>query len=122
MNLSRVSVLFIIFSCFLVVVPTVQAASIKERMAARIPEINALKDQGLVGENNKGLLEYRSAKKPKKTLIANENKDRSTVYRAIAKSQGAPLDLVVKKRAQMIAQSGKAGHWFQKPNGQWYRK
>jgi uncharacterized protein YdbL (DUF1318 family) len=122
MNRSRLSIVLIVFSCFLLAVPAAYSASIKERMAARIPEINALKDQGLVGENNKGLLEYRTAKKPKQNLIANENKDRSTVYRAIAKSQGAPLELVAKKRAQMIAQNGAAGHWYQKPNGEWYQK
>ncbi len=31
-----------------------QAASVKERMLARIPAINALKDKGTIGENNKG--------------------------------------------------------------------
>ena len=122
MNLSRVSVFFIVFSCFLLAVPAAYSASIKERMAARIPEINTLKDQGLVGENNKGLLEYRTAKRPKQDLIANENKDRNTVYRAIAKSQGAPLELVAKKRAQMIAQNGIPGRWYQKANGEWYQK
>lgn len=122
MNLSRVSIFIIVFSCFLLAVPAAYSASIKERMAARLPEINTLKDQGLVGENNKGLLEYRTAKRPKQNLIANENKDRNMVYRAIAKSQGAPVELVAKKRAEMIAQNGTPGRWYQKPNGEWYQK
>ena len=122
MNLSRVTVFFIVLGCFLLAVPAAYSASIKERMAARIPEINALKDQGIVGENNKGLLEYRSGQKTRQDLIASENKDRKAVYQAIAKSQGASLELVAQKRAQMIAQGGKSGHWFQKPNGEWYRK
>lgn len=122
MNLSRVTVFFIVLGCFFVAVPAAYSASIKERMAARIPEINTLKDQGIVGENNKGLLEYRSDKKAKQDLVTSENKDRKAVYQAIAKSQGASVELVAQKRAQMIAKSGKSGHWFQKPNGEWYRK
>tara|TARA_Y100000589_G_scaffold298707_1_gene307522 strand:+ start:250 stop:618 length:369 start_codon:yes stop_codon:yes gene_type:complete len=122
MNLSRCSFLFIVISCFLLIVPAAHSASIKERMAARIPEINALKDQGLVGENNMGFLEYRTAARPKKELIAAENADRDRVYKAIAKSQKASLQLVSQKRAQMIVENGPSGHWYQKPDGTWYKK
>ena len=90
-------------------------------MAGRIPAITQLKNSGVVGENNKGYLEFRSAKKSEK-LVVDENKDRSVVYKAIAKKQGASADLVGKRRAQMIAQKGKSGQWFQKSDGSWYKK
>ena len=122
MNLSRGSFVLIIISCFLLVSSVAHSASIKERMAARIPEINALKDSGLIGENNMGFLEYRSAEKPKKELIEGENRDRDTVYKAIAKSQGASPVLVSQSRAKMIAENGPSGHWYQKPDGSWYKK
>lgn len=122
MNRSRCSFIFMIIGCFLLVAPAAHSASIKERMAARIPEIIALKDNGLIGENNKGFLEYRTADKPKMELIEGENADRDTVYQAIAKSQGASPSLVGESRAKMIAENGQSGHLYQKPDGSWYKK
>ncbi len=121
-NLLFSSFLFIFIACSLFITVSVHSAGIKERMAARIPAINALKDQGVIGENNKGFLEYRSANKPQPQLIADENKDRAMVYDAIAKQQGAPAALVGERRANMIAENGPAGQWFQKPDGAWYKK
>ncbi len=115
------SSLSVILACFFLFTTTVYSASIKERMVARIPTINSLKDQGVVGENNKGFLEFKGAKKEAKT-IAEENKDRSRVYQAIAKKQGADSTLVGERRASMIASNGKKGHLFQKPDGSWYTK
>ena len=114
------SLLIALFSVVLFVQPAI-SASIKDRMAGRIPAITQLKNSGVVGENNKGYLEFRSAKQSEK-LVADENKDRSVVYKAIAKKQGASADLVGKRRAQMIAQKGKPGQWFQKSDGSWYKK
>lgn len=122
MNLRRYSYLVITLLCFFFVVPAAQSASVKDRMAARIPEINSLKDKGLVGENNLGYLEYRTAARPNEELINAENKDRKSVYAAIGKNQGAAPDLVGKRRAKMIADSGVAGRWYEKADGTWYKK
>lgn len=113
--------LFVIFACILLSLNSATAANIKDRMAARIPEINSLKDQGIVGENNKGILEFRAAKK-KADIVTAENKDRAKVYKAIAKKQGATPTLVGERRAKMIADKGRKGHQFQKPDGSWYTK
>ena len=99
-----------------------QAASIKERMLARIPAINALKDKGAVGENNKGFLEFRTSDKSEQKLVAEENKDRKSVYGAIAKKQQVDITLVGQRRAKQIAAKGSKGHWFQKADGTWYKK
>lgn len=112
----------LVLSCLLLIVPAAQAASVKDRMAARLPAINSLKDGGIVGENNKGFLEFRSAKKTNQDVVSAENGDRKKVYAAIAKKQGATPELVGQRRAQMIAQKGKKGHWFQRPDGKWYKK
>lgn len=114
------SLIIVIASLMLLVQPAC-SASIKERMAGRLPAITQLKDTGVVGENNTGFLEFRGAKKQAQ-LVTDENKDRQTVYKAIAKKQGASADLVGKRRAKMIAQKGKAGQWFQKQDGSWYKK
>ncbi len=121
-NLLFPSFLFVFVACTLFMAASVHSAGIKERMAARIPAINALKDQGVIGENNKGFLEYRTGSKPQPQLIADENSDRAMVYGAIAKQQGAPVTLVGERRASMIAQNGQAGQWFQKADGTWYKK
>lgn len=90
-------------------------------MAERIPAINSLKNAGVVGENNQGYLEFRAAKKSEQ-LVEDENKDRNTVYSAIAKNQGATAALVGKRRAKMIEEKGQSGQWFQKDDGSWYKK
>ena len=98
------------------------AESIKDRMVARLPQINELKSKGLIGENNQGLLEFRTNKKPQQNLVVAENKDRKAVYNAIAKKQGVKPGLVGQRRAKQIADRGTPGQWFQKPDGKWYKK
>ena len=70
------------------------AKEIQARMLARLPEIKALKDKGLVGENNQGLLEFVGQQKEKQDVVAAENQDRAMVYEAIAKQQGITVELV----------------------------
>jgi len=121
---NRKLLFFITFvlTAFLFTALNVQAASVKERMLARIPAINSLKDKGLVGESYKGYLQYRTGKKPEQKLINDENKDRKSVYAAIAKQQKVDITLVGQRRAKQISAKGSKGHWFQKPDGAWYKK
>lgn len=121
-SISKLSLITIATLISLLLVSTSQAGSIKERMAARIPAINSLMDQGAIGENNKGFLEYRSSARPQQDVINGENKDRAAVYKAIAKKQGASATLVGQRRAKMIVQKGKKGRWYQKPDGSWFKK
>jgi len=121
-NVSRFSFLFVLITCCFFITTIAHSASIKSRMAARIPAINSLKTQGVIGENSVGLLEYRSANKPQQDLIVAENKDRKLVYKAIGKQQGVSTELVGQRRAKQIVAAGKAGQWFQRANGSWYKK
>lgn len=121
-NLSLISFLVVALACCLFTASLAHSADIKERMAARIPALNALKAEGLIGENSAGYLEYRTAAKPEANLVADENRDRAAVYAAIGKSQGAPADLVGQRRAKAIVDIGGKGHWFQRPDGSWYQK
>ncbi|NCD26033.1 MAG: DUF1318 domain-containing protein [Deltaproteobacteria bacterium] len=100
----------------------VHASDIKARMTARLPVINALKTQGLIGENNQGYLEFRSGQRPHADVIAAENQDRKTVYAAIAARQNASVDLVGQTRAAQIASSEPTGFWVQEPSGAWKKK
>ncbi|WP_218121731.1 YdbL family protein [Desulforhopalus singaporensis] len=90
-------------------------------MAARQPAITSLKDQGIIGENNSGFLEFLGSKKDAST-VAEENRDRGMVYDAIAKKQGVDAALVGARRAKMNAERGPKGHWFEKADGKWYKK
>jgi len=119
---SAVPFLILFLMPFFLTVSTVQSASVKERMAARIPAINSLKAQGIVGENNNGFLEFRGKKQPQKNLIEAENRDRQKIYEAIGKQQGASAALVGQRRAKTISEKSRTGYWLQDPTGSWYKK
>ncbi|NLV23522.1 MAG: YdbL family protein [Deltaproteobacteria bacterium] len=99
-----------------------EANDIKSRMLQRLPVINSLKAQGILGENNQGYLEYRASAGTRKDVVDAENRDRGTVYRMIAERQKTTPELVGKQRAAQIAQREPAGHWLQDAGGRWYRK
>ena len=98
------------------------AGSLKEQMKARQPKIIALKADGIIGENNRGYLEYRGEKEPRKGLMETENHDREIVYNAIAKQQNTNAENVGRRRAAQIAEKAPAGTWLQNAKGEWYRK
>ena len=96
--------------------------NIKQRMISRLPVIKALKDQGVVGENNTGFLEFVGIRKDKAEVVAAENQDRKSVYEAIAKKQGTTPEVVGKHRAAQISGKAQTGEWLQDANGKWYQK
>ena len=100
---------------------TALAGGIKERMIERKPAIDALLTQGTIGENNIGLLEYRVTEQ-NLTVVSEENKDRFTVYKAIAQKTGTDQLVVGQRRAARIAEMAPAGTWLQSPEGNWYQK
>ncbi len=119
---NSIVIVTLLVTAFLCSTLYAQPADVKERMLARVPAINSLKDKGLVGENNNGFVEYRTDARPQQDLISAENQDRKVVYAAIAKKQNVDINLVGQRRAKQIRDIGGAGHWFQKPDGSWYKK
>jgi uncharacterized protein YdbL (DUF1318 family) len=55
-------------------------------------------------------------------VVIAENKDRQTVYNAIAKQQGTAAELVAERRAIQIAEKAGPGEWLQDGSGKWYKK
>lgn len=98
------------------------AQEIKARMRARLPVIKALKAKGIVGENNKGYLDFRSGDRSRAADVNAENSDRRQVYSQIAQQQGTTVDLVGQRRALQIARTARPGEWLQDGNGRWYQK
>lgn len=96
--------------------------TVRTRMAQRIPQIDELKTQGALGENNVGFLEVRSAANDAETIASAENSDRREVYAAIARKTGASADSVGRARARQIAGNSAPGVWIQRENGEWVRK
>jgi uncharacterized protein YdbL (DUF1318 family) len=83
-----------------------------------------MKNQGKVGENNRGLLEVRSpnVNDKERAIVQAENADRRKVYQRIAANVGSNPNVVGKRRAAQIAQNSAPGHWLQDAEGNWYRK
>jgi uncharacterized protein len=97
-------------------------SAIRARMEQRIAQIDALKTQGALGENNRGFLEVRASAAEADALASAENKDRTAVYEAIAARTNATADSVARARARQIAANSAAGVWLQRDSGEWYKK
>jgi uncharacterized protein YdbL (DUF1318 family) len=95
----------------------------RARMEQRLGAVDALKDRGAAGENNRGFLEVRgSASAEDQKTIADENADRRTAYAYIASQTGTDPDSVGRRRAQQLAAASKPGVWIQDGSGQWRQK
>ncbi|MBP6506802.1 MAG: YdbL family protein [Opitutaceae bacterium] len=109
-------------ACITVTAPAQDLGAVRVRMSQRLPKIDELKSSGALGENNRGLLEVRSAGGDAASVSADENNDRGTVYAALAKQTGASAEAVGRARAKQIAQNSAAGVWLQDESGNWYKK
>lgn len=116
----------IILSILVVVLgmaPVVEAASaseLKARMAQRLGKVVALKKDGSVGENNRGLLTARKALSAADArIVAAENADRKAVYQIIATKAKTSAASVGRTRAAGIRKSASKGTWVQLPSGAW---
>jgi uncharacterized protein YdbL (DUF1318 family) len=96
--------------------------AIKGRMEQRLPQLDALKAKGLVGENNRGMMELRGGDVDAGDAVAAENRDRGMVYAEIAKQTRTSVEQVARHRARQIAEGSAAGVWLQKDDGTWYKK
>ncbi len=92
------------------------------RMKARLPDIEKLKNAGVVGENNLGYLQVRDNSADTKNAVETENNDRKQVYAAIAAKNNTTADAVGKRRAIKIAEKAARNQWLQNEKGEWYQK
>jgi uncharacterized protein YdbL (DUF1318 family) len=117
---TRLCILFAALGLLAVAAFAESAGDIRRRMEQRLPQIDALKAQEIVGENNRGFLEDRKAGGG--GTVAEENRDREAVYALIAKETGATPDAVGRARAKQIAANSKGGVWVQDESGAWKKK
>lgn len=97
-------------------------SAVKARMEQRLSQIDQLKSQGAIGENNRGFLEQRGGSGDATAAVAAENSDRSQVYAEIAKKAGTSPDIVGRQRARRIATESAPGVWVQREDGTWFKK
>ncbi len=96
---------------------------IKQRIIQRIGSVDELKIKGLVGENNKGLLDQRAMLAPAQTKVMNdENADRKALYSILAKRLGLSVSVVGQGRADSIRKKSAPKVWIQEPSGKWTQK
>jgi len=101
--------------------------------AARLSEINRYKADGVIGENNQGLLEVRDldavsdlrARAEVQKLVRAENADRQQLYREIAAVKNIDLSQLPKIQAtyaETLRANARTGDWIQTPDGDWKQK
>jgi uncharacterized protein len=98
------------------------AGQLQDRMKARLPEIVALKSNGVIGETYQGYLEFVGANRDGADIVAAENADRTTLYTAIAKKTGATVEQVGSRAALKWKENLAAGEYFKNPDGNWIQK
>lgn len=117
----KVVMTLFIFATF-ILISKAYAEDVKARMQSRLPLIKELKAKGIVGENNKGYLEFVGNVRKDENVVNDENSDRGEVYAAIAVQQGTSVEVVGKRRAEQITGKAAPGEWLQDANGKWYKK
>lgn len=97
--------------------------AVRDSMKKRLPALEQLWSEGLIGENNQGYVEARGdLNADQQKLIAAENADRKVVYTSIARNTQTTPEQVGKQRAAQISQRAAQGLWLQDADGDWYQK
>ncbi len=124
------------FAAEAVPAPEVTSPAIRkiiESRAARVGDINKYKAAGVIGENNKALLEVRNldalpdlkARADVQKLVRAENADREELFKEMAVAKGVDLSQLPKIReayAGTLRDNARPGDWIQMPDGTWKQK
>lgn len=103
-----------------------------ESRAERLTALNRLKSQGVVGENNRALVEIRDlqrlddlrARAEAQRLVREENADRELLFKEIARAKGVDLEqlpLIHETYAETMRQYARPGDLIQLGDGTWTR-
>lgn len=104
------------------ITPSVKSAL--DNRKARFSELQELKAQGVVGENNQGYVEVLKKGVNAESLVNAENKDRKLIYRAIEEQNNLQnaLGTIEKVFGQVQRDKAKAGEKVQDEGGRWVTK
>lgn len=121
-SFTRLLVLIVALAGATAAVQAQDLGAIRGRMEQRLPQIDALKASGALGENNRGFVEVRESQGDAAAVASAENEDRTAVYAAIGARTGATPDAVGRHRAKQIAKNSAPGMWIQAEDGSWSKK
>jgi uncharacterized protein YdbL (DUF1318 family) len=113
-------------------VSTPAIRALKDSLKARFAALKPYFDAGNIGETNNGLLDVRDeaglnlqAKAALRTLVKDENSDRTKLYAEVAKAlkiEASQIEKIQKIFAAEWAKSAAAGWWIQQEDGAWVKK
>jgi len=97
-----------------------------DRMAKRLPQLRASKDQGKIGETYNGLVEivketYQKDKALGK-LVADENADRKAFYVLTAKKYETTPEIVARSAGIRNFKAARPEHWLKLKSGKWVQR
>ena len=100
---------------------TPEVMSALENRRNRYEELEKLKQQGKVGENNRGYTEAFSDEGNVKSLVEAENRDRKIIYQTIADQNNlkGALATIEKVFAQTQRDNAEPGSKIQSEDGRW---
>jgi len=103
---------------------TPQVTSALESRRDRYSELQQLKQQGKVGENNRGYVEVFANEKVVKSLVDVENSDRKIIYQTIADQNNLKdaIGVIEKVFAQTQRDKAQSGEKIQDEDGRWVTK
>ncbi|MGE0269197.1 MAG: YdbL family protein [Candidatus Omnitrophota bacterium] len=95
-----------------------------ENRRSRYDQIQDLKKQGLIGENNQGYISVLKHKVEIVDVIEAENRDRKVIYETIASQNqlGGAINKIEKVFASVQREKAQAGEKVQLENGNWVSK
>lgn len=102
--------------------PEVEQALMSRR--DRYDHIVELKNQGAIGENNKGYVEALKENEEVQAVVDAENKDRRVIYKTIADQNGLmdALSTIEKVFAQVQREKAEPSEMIQLDDGSWIKK
>ena len=96
-----------------------------KNLQSRYQELQNFKQEGVIGENNKGYVTDLKANAAAATLAAAENRDRRVLYEALAEQNklgNTGLLEVQKAFAEVQEDKAGTGEMVQAPSGDWKKK
>ena len=93
---------------------------VQTRLRNRMGEIQVLKNNRLIGESHKGLLEIRSQSPGEfgdyvQRTVDAENKDRLALMQEQAQKKGLPMEEVQRQQAELARNKAFNGEWIEVP-------
>jgi uncharacterized protein YdbL (DUF1318 family) len=103
--------------------PNAPPADVTTARRNRLAEVQALKDQRLVGENHAGYLELRNAPPGKfgdyvRQTVDDENADRGRLIERLAKERNLTVAETERQQAEIFRKAAFQGEWIEVPDAE----